>query len=69
MEKLKGWDKLLHGSGGNTAGCHDTVMQELFMHKGFLERVVRWIAVDDQVCLIFVYCGLVTNAMAFITKH
>jgi hypothetical protein len=53
MEKLKGWAKLLHGNGDNKSYCGGATQELPFTHEGFLERLVRWIAVDDQVDLIF----------------
>jgi hypothetical protein len=46
MEKLKGWDKI-----GCDSENADRPTQEQFTLEGFLERLGRWIAVDDQVSL------------------
>jgi hypothetical protein len=46
MEKLKGWDRIGCDS-ENASGNRPT--REQFTREGFLERLGRWIAVDDQV--------------------
>jgi len=44
IEKLKGWDKMRCENGG-------TGSRDVFTMEGFLERLARWIAADDQVSL------------------
>jgi hypothetical protein len=44
IEKLKGWDKIRCDSENG-----DRPTREQFTWEGFLERLRRWIAVDDQV--------------------
>jgi hypothetical protein len=46
LQKLKGWEEL----GSAEASPHDKE-QVPFSVDGFYERLVRWIAVDDQVLL------------------
>jgi hypothetical protein len=46
MEELKGWDKI-----GQQNQNSDKPTRESFTLEGFLERLARWIAVDDQVRL------------------
>jgi hypothetical protein len=45
IEKLKGWDKIISCDSENG----DRPTREQFTLEGFLERLGRWIAVDDQV--------------------
>jgi hypothetical protein len=44
MEELKGWERICHQNQNA-----DTPTREPFTLEGFLERLARWIAVDDQV--------------------
>lgn len=54
MEKLKGWDKI----SCNTENA-DRPTRELFTLEGFIDRLGRWIAVDDQVRhLLFLFLNI-----------
>ena len=48
-EKLKDWEKIRKSntSAGSPAGNNQP--QEPFTMEGFLERLLRWVVVDDQV--------------------
>lgn len=54
LKKLKGWETINQSKGGS---AHQTGEREGFSLKGFYERLLRWIAVDDQVrkCFIYLY--------------
>lgn len=45
LEKLKGWEKI----DCNSKAGIDSSEHAIFTVKGFLERLTRWIVVDDQV--------------------
>lgn len=49
LRKLKGWEALRLKKRVEKAASEARVYEQ-FTLEGFLKRLIRWIAVDDQVC-------------------
>lgn len=51
-QKLKGWEAIARGEVPEAAGGpkRSTHAREPFPLEGFYTRLLKWIAVDDQVC-------------------
>ena len=51
QEQLKYWDKI--SQLGSSKSSNTNCTHELFTMEGFLQRLARWIIVDDQVITLF----------------
>lgn len=49
MKQLKGWMQLGVTASEKPQGIHHPRAREPFSLAGFYERLIKWIAVDDQV--------------------
>lgn len=50
-EQLKDWEKI--GQSGSSESSNTNRTREPFTMEGFLQRLARWIIVDDQVITFF----------------